>query len=119
MEDRTMAFRQRNRRPHLAPERIHEGAEVENIYKRYFLSIGLACETVPHGTPEWRAAFQIKFGRPAYRRAAWLQVRDALREMVPAWVYEAMDDHFSRGTALHFTQGFSNDAKRKMLAAVS
>lgn len=115
-----MAYRHRNRRSNRASQvQLPDGAEVAAIHVRYFVSVGLANEQVKPKTPEGRAAFAVKFGKPEYRREAWLQVRDDLRELVPAWVYEAMDENFTHGPALHFTQAFDLDTRRRMRDAVT
>lgn len=114
-----MAYRQRNRRTRLAPAQIDDSAEAAEVFVRYFLSIGLHNESARHGTPANRAAFRVKFGRPEYRREAWLQVRDALRELIPGWVFEELDQHFTHGTALGFTKAFDLDTCRRMRAAVT
>ncbi len=103
----------------LKKTRPDDTAEVAEVHVRYFLSIGLHNEDARHGTPAFRAAFRIKFGKPEYRQAAWSGVRDELRELIPQWVFEDMDQHFTHGTALHFTQAFDLDTRRRMRDAVT
>ena len=111
-------FRIRARRTRHAAKRIQEGAAIKEIHARYFLSVGLACESPASGSPEWKAAFQVKFGSAAYRRAAWEEIASTVKAQVPAAVYEAMNAHF-RGPALHFTTGFSLvEDRERMLAAI-
>lgn len=110
-------FRIRARRTRHAAKRIQEGAAIKEIHARYFLSIGLASESPAPGTPEWKAAIQVKFGSAAYRRAAWEDIASTVKAQVTAWVYEAMNAHFS-GPALHFTTGFSLEERERMLAAI-
>ena len=61
----------------------------------------------------------IKFGRPAYRREAWLNVRKLVRALVPAEVFEAMDKYFSGDAPKHFTHAFPLDELEAMLAATT
>ena len=59
---------------------VQDDAAANAIHIRYFCSIGLASESgLPYHSPQWRASFLIKFGRPAYRREAWLNVRKLAR----------------------------------------
>lgn len=110
-------FRIRARRTRHAAKRIQEGTAIKEIHARYFLSLGMACESPAHGSPDWKAAFHIKFGSAAYRRAAWADVAKTVKAQVPAWVYESMSAHFS-GEALHFTYAFDLETRERMLAAM-
>lgn len=110
-------FRTRARRTRHAAKRIQEGTAIKEIHARYFLSLGLACDSPAHDSPEWKAAFQIKFGSAAYRRAAWADISLIVKAQVPAWIYESMDAHFS-GEALHFTYAFDLETREKILKTI-
>lgn len=110
-------FRVRARRIRHAAKKIQEGAAIKEIHARYFLSLGLYSESPAPGSPEWKAAFQIKFGSAAYRRTAWADAAKTVKAQVPVWVYESMNAHFS-GEALHFTYAFDLETRERMLAAM-
>ncbi|OGP12982.1 MAG: hypothetical protein A2052_03725 [Deltaproteobacteria bacterium GWA2_54_12] len=112
-------FRIRARRTRQAVPKIQEGAAVTEIYTRYFCSIGLENESgQASGSPEWKAAFNIKFGKPEYRRAAWQSVRAAVKGKLPAEIFKTLDGYYTDGPALHFTQGFSLEDRERMLKLV-
>jgi len=98
---------------------VVDDAATNAIFVRYFLSVGLHSERgLEYHSAAWRASFLVKFGRSPYRREAWLTVRAAIRQLIPGWVFDAMDAHFITGNAEHFTSGLDHETKQAMLAAI-
>lgn len=93
-------------------------AASREIFIRYFVSLGLACETLPYHSPAWHAAFRVKFGKSEYRLQAWAQVRESMHGLLPAQVFHRLDEYFSTGGGLHFTHAFAHQDLLKMQAAI-
>jgi hypothetical protein len=98
------------------PKTAQLNAEIDPVHRDYFVSLGLGGTLCPYGSPAWRAGFAVRFGKPEYRRQAWLRLRSELEQCLPQEAFETMDRHFTTGPATHFTAGFDHAARCRLLA---
>lgn len=93
--------------------------DVEHIHLHYFLTLGKPLPRQAYKSSAWRADFAITFGKPDYRRQAWAQLRDTLRDALPREAFEVMDEHFTRGSARRFVEAFTHDQRTRLQTIIT
>lgn len=89
------------------------------VHLSYFLHIGGPDGLVlAHGTPAWVADFHIRYGKPAYRKQAWADVRSTVKGKMPPVVFKVLDSHFTTGSGERFLAAFTGEELERMLKAV-
>lgn len=77
---------------------------------RYYPRTGTGKDELPHDSPAWKANFNVKWGRNAYRHKAWTMVRHELLAVFPDELFKRLDIYFGlAGPAKSYVDGFTHE----------